>query len=263
MMSILSPALIVVWIGISPCQDIPNRLTEANASTSLQAAERAFFSGDYAEAAKAFDEVVKVRSDWPGTFYLNQGNAHWLAGHPGAAILAYRRAEQLLPNDPWLFINLQEARSDIADAQLSLYPHATWWRRTLRFPGSFALLGNCLACLVFLVGWSRQVWTRSMVIVMILGWGSGALWLTEKVLEERDASQMWAVVLAPTVPLRQGNGLSYPAQEWQGQPITLHSGVEMKVLLRRSNGWLWVELAGGLRGWIPETMVGVVGETPK
>lgn len=60
-----------------------------------------------------------------------------------------------------------------------------------------------------------------------------------------------AVIKQPGVPLRQGNGLSYPAQTKQGQPIELAAGVEAEYLTQRENGWVQVQMQDGTLGWVP------------
>jgi hypothetical protein len=229
---------------------------------SLEQAQQAFFQGDYATAAQRFDAAALQRQDWPGSFYLNQGNAHFLAGHWGAALLAYRRAELLLPQDHRVRENLAEARSRVAENTLALYPQAPWWRELLRFSGWSAFLAHLLACLVLLRCWQRAVWPRASLMLIILGWAVGALWLTGVLLDEAENAQPWVVVLTET-PLRQGNGPSYPPQEKLGKPIFLRPGVEGRGILRKRNGWVFMELAGGLRGWVPEKALGFVKGIPE
>jgi hypothetical protein len=59
------------------------------------------------------------------------------------------------------------------------------------------------------------------------------------------------VLSADRVPLRNGDGLTYPAR-YDGK--TLNRGVEARLLLERGD-WLHIELPGGESGWVPRGTV--------
>jgi len=54
------------------------------------------------------------------------------------------------------------------------------------------------------------------------------------------------VITADGVPLREGNGVAYPAR----YDAPLNRGVEARLLFVRGD-WLQIELAGGEVGWVP------------
>ena len=66
-----------------------------------------------------------------------------------------------------------------------------------------------------------------------------------------------AVVVAPEVPLRSGDGASYPAR----YENPLHAGAEVHVT-RRTAGWVEIRLRDGKGGWLPDTSVEPVVPAP-
>lgn len=219
-------------------------------------AEQAFRQGDYLLAAQQLDAQARASTERSGAFYFNQGNAHLLAGYPASAILAYRRAELLMPANAVLQENLAEARGRITGAEFSLYPLAPWWGLGW-LPSGLVLLLNASVCGVCLwCGWHRR-WPPVGLSFILGGWLVIAVWGGSRVLEDYQRQQAW-VVLVKDVPLRQGNGTTYPVQEYQGKPLLLHAGVEGRVVIRRDNGWVLLELADNIRGWVPEQVVGHV-----
>ena len=217
-----------------------------------------------------------------GYLLYNIGNTYFRLGDIGRAILHYREAQQLIPADPNLRQSLRHARSLRRDR---IEPTAAggvlrvlfFWHFTapLRVRALLLLAAwNLLWLLALLPALSNRVepvrrlrerlhamrgWQRvrrpllgtvaaAAVVVAVAMGGSAAV---ELVGSQADA----AVVVAPEVVARRGDGAAYEAS-FDG---ALHAGTELVVVERR-NDWYQVALADGRRAWLPQHAVAVVGE---
>jgi tetratricopeptide (TPR) repeat protein len=97
------------------------------ADTTLDEANQAYFSGNYQEAAKLFQQIIDAHG-YSAALCFNLANAEARAGHPGLAILNYERARYLAPGDADIDHNLQFARKQ-AGLESDSY---RWWQIVLR-----------------------------------------------------------------------------------------------------------------------------------
>ena len=217
-----------------------------------------------------------------GYLLYNIGNSYLRLGDLGRAILYYREAQQFIPADPNLQQSLRHARSLRRDR---IEPTAAggvvrllfFWHFTMPLRVRAALLltaWNLLWLLALLPAPATvsararllrerlrtwHTWQRvrrpvagaavavGAVVAVAMG-GSVAV----ELLDSQDTA---AVVVAPEVVARRGDGAAYEAS-FDG---ALHAGTELVVVERR-NDWYQVALADGRRAWLPEHAVAVVGE---
>jgi tetratricopeptide (TPR) repeat protein len=208
-------------------------------------------AGDAAGAAASYDALV-AQGFANGPLLHNQGNAHLRAGDLPRAILAYRQAERLMPHDPRLHANLADARAQVIDPPAT---PATWFlwpsvQTQLFLMVMLWVLGWCLAIMAVLRPRRLLVLLASGAIVAALALGSLVAFD-----DWREAAYPLAVVSQDAVPLRQGNGTSYPPVLDAGVPIKLNRGVELRLLHERPNGWFRVALADGRTGWVKQDQV--------
>jgi hypothetical protein len=191
-----------------------------------------------------------------GEFYLQQGNAHLLAGHLPRAILAYRRAERFLASDPRLQENLADARRRVS------YPPATTppepdsgpWR--LARPVQMRIAIGC-----YLVGWCLIGWR-------LLRSGRGPGWVATTAVgtgfllgfdtyryEQADRARPLAVVAGDRVVLYRGNSEHYPRVEINRKEVLVPPGVEARVGATRPNGWVQLRIGTDLIGWVRRDQV--------
>ena len=78
-------------------------------ATTLDDANRAFAAGKYPEATAAF-EALLTQNGYSAPIFFDLGNSYYRQGDMAQAILAYRRAQWLAPNDPDIAANLQTAQ---------------------------------------------------------------------------------------------------------------------------------------------------------
>jgi len=69
-------------------------------------AVKAYEKGDYKAAAIGFVKIAKVNKVLSPELYYNVGNSYLKLDDPGLALLWYKRAERLSPNDPDLKFNI-------------------------------------------------------------------------------------------------------------------------------------------------------------
>lgn len=213
----------------------------------------------YLEAAGLFEHLLTEDKIENGPLYLNLGNAYYLAGDLGRAILNYRRAERFLPGDLTLRRNLIEARRErrdtIAnDATPPLFKTLLFWHYDFTIPvraGAFifAYLVLWAFALTYLYHPRHELrWAigTAAACAMLM---AGSV-LTEAAVKSRTTE---GVVLAPQVTVREGDSnLSAAAF-----PVPLHAGTEF-VLLESRGGWRHIQLADGRAGWVPNTTVALL-----
>jgi hypothetical protein len=208
----------------------------------------------FAESAALY-EVLRQRGADGADLLRNQGNAHLLADQLAHAILAYRRGLRQVPHDADLHERLEYARDQVAYPGPGSRgrPDAGDWPPWLPrlHPDLFLLLGFCLYALacVWATRWlmtRRAALLSRAAVVLALGAACAGVWGYLQWRAAREAAYP-LVVIAEEVPLRRGNGPSYPSH---AELPLLQPGMEARRLHERG-GWLQVELAGGEVGWVP------------
>lgn len=245
----------------------------ADESVLLTRAETAFRRGQEArsapEATAAFRDSAKhyqqlydqgVRN---ADLLRNLGRAEWLAERWPQAMLAWRLGLLLQPLDEDLRACLEYARDQVqyppgAAGRLSQSDWPPWlpWPTAARLLG-LLLLFHTLACLSLarwrMVGRPGLLFLAGAAFVTVLALLPGFILVQQDEQQKRDSTIV--VVAAERLPLRRGNGLSYPTQE---EVPPLSRGMEARLLYQRGD-WLQIELPGGAVGWIPEAAA-VVGK---
>lgn len=206
----------------------------------------------YQQSVMHLERLAEQGSIHNGKLYYNIANTYFKMHDLGRAILNYRRAETLMPNDPNLRQNLAFARSKCLDKipekqekkvlQTLFFWHYDLATRTrtlllaLAFPAFWVLLAirlfikkpslnwACIAsgalALVLLASLGLEIWTRSQ--------------------------NTPGVILAPEVTARKGDSETY--QPSFNEP--LHAGTEF--VLREDRGrWYYIELPDGRSCWVP------------
>jgi tetratricopeptide (TPR) repeat protein len=213
----------------------------------------------FQEAAQEYERLNQQGIQNPALF-RNKGNAYLLAGDVARAIFAYRRGLQLAPSDPVLQANLHFAREQVDYLSGDGFgrPPTGHWPPWLRRPTLLALLAFTVvvyaAGLTCLTRWwmtrRGSLLVAGIVVFAIAGLPLGGV--IHEAWQQRQAAKYPLVVLAENrVPLRNGDGVAYPAR-YDGK--TLSRGVEARLLFERGD-WLHIELSGGETGWVPRAAV--------
>ncbi len=242
-------------------------LTEGNTlfrqANELAATDPAGAKDLYQKSILRFERIIEEGGVRNGQLYYNLGNAYFMGGDLGRAILNYRRAQRYLPNDPNVLQNLAYVRSQRLDRvdepqRARVLKTLFFWHydfsarvRTILFVPFFLALWLFAGLRLF---FPRAPLTWGIVIcALISGLLLGSL-MVEAVQHSRDAG---GVITAPEIIARKGNGETYqPSFE---EP--LHSGTEF-TLEEDRGGWYNIRLRDNRTCWIPQTAAEMINKTP-
>jgi hypothetical protein len=217
------------------------KVSAAPGTELWQQANAAYRAGRFEEAKVDYLQLVDRKLYSPSLFY-NLGNAWFKLGDKGRAILNYKRALILQPNNAVAAANLQTAlRAAEGEDPHSfgdfLRPYADWFAITaagafwLTFAGAFLWFSG-----------TRLAWVRlelavfGTIFVLAL---SFTLWLQEG---SKDPSQ--AVVVESSADLKFGPANSARTVE------TLSTGQSIRLFSERGE-WSLCRTGAGVLGWLP------------
>ena len=224
----------------------------ADAAADFAAANKLYAEGKFAEAAAAYDAILKTGAQSPAPLF-NAGNAEFKAGHLGRAIAAYRRAELLAPRDAELRANLAFVRNQVQGATLRESRWQNWIGSLTLNEGAMLTAGFFWA--LFALFALRQIKpalapklrtaTRLAVALTIF---SGAV-LALQAANRFNASVV--VVTSADAAARSG-----PFDDAQ-TVFSARDGAELKVLDRHSD---WVQVANGTGkiGWLNQKQAAIL-----
>jgi len=212
----------------------------------------------YRKAALRFERIAREGGVRNGKLLYNIANIHFRLGDIGRAILYYRRAQSLIPNDANLRQNLAYARArrtdkvDVTERTQVLTTLFFWHydlsarTRLVVFVVVFGLVWALAAVRLF----RRAAAPRWSIVVAAV---VAALFFGSLLTDTLWGNEQAGVVVAPEVVARKGDATTY--QPSFTEP--LHAGTEFTLLEARTD-WLHIELADGRRCWLPRKTVGLV-----
>lgn len=240
-------------------------LADALAQSEHAFAEGEKHRGDTPAARKWFRDAARGYDDlWRRGFRnpalaRNRARAHRLAGDLPRAIAALHDGLAVARFDRSLQVELEDARAAVSyplDGELAALcrpkPAATIGTR---MSPAEAYLATGLLWLLMCLAAVRFAMTRNGVWVAFGGLCLacllllGGLWLHDRQHQTRAEARP-LVIVGTDAFLRKGNGDNWEPRLSQKLP----RGVEARDLTCRG-GWVQVELAGGIVGWLPEAAV--------
>ena len=120
-------------------------MPSAYADDDVDAANHAYASGSYEEAASLFQRIVDQRG-YSAPLCFNLANAEAHADHPGLALLNYERARYLAPADQEIDHNLQLERK-----KAGLEPDPLRWWEIMLLSIDWSVWMDCIAAGVVLI----------------------------------------------------------------------------------------------------------------
>lgn len=209
-------------------------------------------SAMYAEAAKQYEFLVNEEGIRNGHLYYTLGNSWFMAGDPGRAILNYRRAQELMPNNADLRHNLKSVLELRADLIPEKEPHPLVARLLGWHIGTSTTFRWWLFAPAWLLFWGACYWMErssrkeariTVVIAGVLSVILLASLITESVMKQRARP---GVITAKEILARKGDGNIYAPAFLD----PLHSGTEFQCLEDRGTWW-HIRLDDGQTCWIP------------
>ncbi len=204
----------------------------------------------FRSSAQRFESIVAA-GVVNGKLEYNLGNSYLQSGDVGRAILHYRRAQRLIPNDPLLAENLSVARSRcLTNIRLSASSKALktifFWHYQTSTAARLRLAVVAYVGIWILItarGWTRR---RGVTIAAVVAAAvAGSLGASTAVSRWSDRNAPDGVVIGVDVAVHKGPGAGYNRQFEQ----PLQPGVEF-TLKERRGGWWNVELTDGKTGWV-------------
>ncbi len=228
--------------------------TIAGAKVTKQMADAEYAKGNYQEAIKEYNEVLKegVSAD----LYYNLGNAYLRTENITQAVLAYERALKLSPSDEDIRFNLQYARSKTPD---KITPEAevffvTWYRAFVNLFHSDVWTVISIVCfllmLVMLLSYlfAPKVWMIkggfyvATVCAVLFILTTFLAWQQKSMAQNHDG----AVIVAPSAAVKK------TPSESAGTEMVLHEGTRVNITDRNMKGWRGIRLTDGREGWLHE-----------
>ena len=235
----------------------PEELVEEGVETytrALHTEQRDARLAAFHRAEQLFARIVEGGVRNPD-LYTNLGNAALQAERLGSAVLAYRRALALDPDQPRALQNLQHARALLPDwvprpESAGLLDTFFFWHRTLlrttrngAAAVSFALAALLVAASIRL----GQSALRNAAILPGLAW---VALLASVLLDPVEGRRHEAVIVGEETAARSADSPLAPATF----PDPLPGGVEVTILEERPP-WARVRLANGRDAWVTEASV--------
>lgn len=221
---------------------------------AISVANQLYSAGNYSEAAQIYEQLLS-KGVSSSSLYYNLGNAYFIQGDLGRAILNYQRAARLNPRDPDINANLRFAReqagNDYSNESVnpihSLSRFTTSWFTLNEIAVSALVLWFILGFMIlafrqFQAGKFRPILRYGMILTAFLFIFVGITFAARLYVEQTTPE---AVIVADVVTINSNPGEEF-ATEYQ-----LFSGAEVKILETQGS---WVHLLGPndvFDGWIP------------
>jgi tetratricopeptide (TPR) repeat protein len=213
------------------------------APAAFDEAARLYDAQDYTGARARYEQLLSEGIYTPNLFY-NLGNTEFRLRRPGYAALAYERALLLEPRHHEAEANLSLLRSQAGAKSL---PRSPLEGLLLPIPLHLYLVTGAIAFWASLLsGTALLLWRKArrrltmilMLGVLLAGYSAAALWRVK-----RDRAV--AVVVVPEATAR------LEAADRAGVAEVLPAGSDVRVLSEHG-AWVYCELPGRGRGWLPQ-----------
>ena len=227
--------------------------------SAFAAANRAYKEGRYEQAIALYEALVATGVAHEDLYY-NLGNAYFRAGRLGPAIYQFERALRLDPGHQDARYNLDIGRQVVAERVVDRLKGAEsdpWWVRLATFFSvsqltvgflllDLLLFGSLIALRFLATGFARSALIATAGFIGVALVGSMVL-LRVQLHVHAEVHQ--AIVIADQVIMREG------ADARSAERGKLHPGVRVR-LRGQEPGWLRIQLANGMEGWVPDTAIG-------
>ncbi len=213
----------------------------------------------YEKSAMRYERIMREGEIQNGKLFYNLGNVYFRMKDIGRAIVNYRRAEQYMPNDSNLKLNLKYARNkrldDIEEKQeTKVLKTLFFWHYDLSTKTRVVAFSICFMFLWVFAGIriftdkSFLVWCITVTLTLSISF-AGSLVAEELNLRKSRPG----VIVSDEIVARKGNSETYEPSFKE----PLHSGTEFTLLEDRGN-WYLIELPDSRTCWVSSRGVELV-----
>jgi tetratricopeptide (TPR) repeat protein len=214
---------------------------------------------EYEKASEEYAKILDIDTE-SGPLYFNIGNTFFKMGKIGYAILAYKKAQRLMPGDSDLKSNLTYAESLTEDSALQALPHnrVAW---LFKFPFREYSLNTVSIILIslylmliamFLIGIINPVFKRRMAILFYPALAGFLLTLGAFSIRYYNEE-----ILNHGVVVIKEAECKYEPIDKSNNYFTLKEGQEVLVLKTR-NGWRRIRRLDGKLAWVKSDAIGEI-----
>lgn len=234
---------------------LPGMVHAGEPAKTFQDGVKNYNKGNYPEAIVDFSEIVDggIKN---GKLFYNLGNAYLKNGNTGYAILWYKRALQLMPNDPDLKFNYNIALSRVKDLtpenKNPVLKIIFFWKYLLSRP-MLQWTGIILNSIFWLLLTFQQIFRtnalqifRNMTLFLAV-----VITLTASYNYYEDIHNKQAIILPAEVSVRSG------LSDMSTQLFVLHAGSQVKID-EEKNGFFKIRFSNNKIGWINKKAAGVI-----
>ena len=232
-------------------------LAAGAAVVTKENADEAYLKGDYQQAIKDYESLLKNGES--ADLYFNLGNAYFRTDDITRAIINYERAHMLSPGDNDIQFNLQFARSKTID---KLTPESEmffvgWYQSLVNFTSvdrwaKMAVVSIILVLtLLLLYLFADNITLRkvgffgAVAFLLLFIFANIFAYQQKRQLENRNG----AIVVSSSVSIYKS-----PADN-ADTPFVLHEGTRVDITDRSIKGWREVRIADGREGWLHENTI--------
>lgn len=229
---------------------------EAGVRETFEAANEAFWSGEYERAIQAYEEIIEL-GVWDKDVFYNLGTAYGTVGSHGKAILNLERTLLLDPGNEDARENLRIVRSTLArqrtaqgvDADIDP-PQSFWMQVVRRVTHNQATILFLLCYVAFFIALSVRRLLKGeivrivlLVLIVLIGIGglTGGTLLLSKSFFQTDLQEAIAVS-SGTTHLRAGPGERFE------RGTSVFEGDRLRIV-DRTQGWIHLRDNEGNEGW--------------
>lgn len=221
---------------------------------SPKQAEKLYRSGQYVDAGKQYEELLKQGES--AALLYNLGNCYFKDNHWGKAILYYEKALKHAPDDEDIRFNLKMARERTLDKTVTPSPGIKMWfysQLLVLSPDTWTWLGILFGVLALvLLAMGRYLGKRLLritgtiavapfICLLLFGW----------ILNSHLTGRNEAIILEPSVDIKTSPDANAKAT------FILHEGTKVRVSREKSE-WTEISIDSDRKGWIKNTALAVI-----
>lgn len=238
-----------------------SNLIPSHAQSNLfESANKLYMSQQYAEAAKAYEDMIKLGNTSAEVFY-NLGNSYYKTGDFTKAILNYERAKKLKPSDEDILFNIAIANQKTID-KIEPAPkvfYERWWDAYVASStaGTRSLIGVALIWLAAIIG-AVYIFTKNYAVKKFTFFSTFILLIAGLFFvmvasnqNSHSLNNKEAIIIPDNVYVKSS------PDDKSTNLFMLHTGTKIE-LKDQLQGWKKIRIPNGNEGWLKEQSLEVI-----